>query len=289
MPTQEHDVSAELFRWSPMLAAELLTEMGVPLAEVRQARDVSESFTDLKTKEYTADAAIVLETTRGRTGVVVEIQRKRAEDKRWTWPLYLATLRNRQRCPTVLLVIAPDPAVAQWCGIRIDTGHPGHTLTPLVLGPEHVPLMKDGSQIAADPAMGVLSALFHGTGEHQANVLRSAFDGANKLAETDEEHAHRYYEYVQAVLPEAARKTLEIMMQTESPYYDSFLARAAVKGEAKGLALAVIRNLENRGIGVSQEERERVLGCTDTARLDAWLERSLTVQTAAEIFGRDDE
>jgi hypothetical protein len=34
--------------------------------------------------------------------------------------------------------------------------------TPLVLGPDHVPLMKDGSQVAADPAMGVLSALFHG-------------------------------------------------------------------------------------------------------------------------------
>jgi len=40
--------------------------------------------------------------------------------------------------------------------------------TPLVLGPDHVPLMKDGSQVAADPAMGVLSALFHGRCERQA-------------------------------------------------------------------------------------------------------------------------
>ncbi|MEV0662307.1 hypothetical protein ACIBI3_34890 [Actinomadura luteofluorescens] len=293
MPTQEHDVSAELFRWSPMLAAELLTEMGVPLAEVRHARDVSESFTDFKTKEYTADAAIVLETSRGRTGVVVEVQRKRAEDKRWTWPLYLATLRNRQRCPTVLMVIAPDPAVAQWCGLQIDTGHPGHTLTPLVLGPGHVPLMKDGTQVAADPAMGVLSALFHGRGEQQANVVQTALDGTSLLAESSVDRARRYYQFVQAVLPEVARNTLESMMRTELPYYDSFLADAAAKGEAKGeaggRASSLLRNLKNRGIELSEEERERILGCTDTMRLDAWLDRSLTVQTAAEIFGRGDE
>lgn len=288
MPTQEHDVSAELFRWSPMLAAELLTEMGVPLAEVRHARDVSESFTDFKTKEYTADAAIILETSRGRTGVVVEVQRKKAEDKRWTWPLYLATLRNRQRCPTILMVIAPDPAVAQWCGVQIDTGHPGHTLTPLVLGPEHVPLMKDGSQVAADPAMAVLSALFHGRGEHQANVLQSAFDGANVLAESDDERARRYYQFVQAVLPEVARKTLETMMRAELPYYDTFLAQAAAEGKAEGKASSVLRVLKNRGIEVSEEERKRILECTDTARLDTWLDRSLTVQTAAEVFGRGD-
>ncbi|NDU76492.1 hypothetical protein GWI34_28285 [Actinomadura sp. DSM 109109] len=51
----------------------------------------------------------------------------------------------------------------------------------------------------------------------------------------------------------------------------------------------MLRVLKNRGIKVSVEERERVLGCTDTSRLDVWLDRSLTVRVAAEIFGRDEQ
>ncbi|MFI0368529.1 hypothetical protein ACH35V_11645 [Actinomadura sp. 1N219] len=285
MPSQEHDVPAELFRWSPMLAAELLTEMGIRLPEIRRARDVSESFTDFSTKEYTADAAIVLETVHGRTGVVVEVQRKKADDKRWTWPLYLATLRNRQRCPTVLLVIAPDPKVAEWCATEIDTGHPGHTLTPLVLSRDHVPLLKDAEEIAADPAMGVLSALFHGDGEHQNDVVQAGFDTTNLMADRGDERFKRYYNHLIAVLPEAARKALDMKMNTESLYsYSEFLSEAAAKGKAEGVAGAVLRVLKKRGVAVTDEQRERIVGCTDVEQLDAWLDRAITAHKAADVL-----
>ncbi|SNR76351.1 hypothetical protein SAMN06265355_106351 [Actinomadura mexicana] len=54
-------------------------------------------------------------------------------------------------------------------------------------------------------------------------------------------------------------------------------------------ASSVLRVLKNRGVEVSEEERKRILECTDIARLETWLDRSLTVRVAAEISGRGEE
>ncbi|WP_188191166.1 hypothetical protein [Nonomuraea sp. SYSU D8015] len=37
------------------------------------------------------------------SAVVLEVQRQYDEDKRWSWPVYLATLRARHKCPVLLL------------------------------------------------------------------------------------------------------------------------------------------------------------------------------------------
>ncbi|WP_207945190.1 hypothetical protein, partial [Actinomadura rubrisoli] len=280
MPTQKHDISAELFRWSPDLAAELLAEMGINMPKIRQAHDVSESFTDLKTREYKGDVAIVLDTGDSRTGVVVEVQHKKDEDKQWTWPLYIATLRNRQRCPVILLVIAPDPKVAEWCGRTIETGHPGHDLTPLVLHSKHIPVMLDPEEIAADPAMGVLSVLFHGAGEHGPQIVRAAYESTNLLAARGDERARRYYDYVLVMLPEAARKSLEAKMMTDSPYYSDVMRGAEARGEARSVLLV----LKARGIETTDEDRERIEGCTDQSQLETWLQRAAIAQKADELF-----
>ena len=71
--------------------------------------------------------------------VVVEAQLGRDQDKQWTWPVYLITLRARLRCPTVLLVVCVEATTATWCATPIELGHPGFTLCPLVLGPDRMP------------------------------------------------------------------------------------------------------------------------------------------------------
>ena len=79
--------------------------------------------------------------TRGGSAVlavIVEVQLNPDRDKQWTWPVYIATLRARLRCPTMLLVVCPDPAVARRCGAPINLGQPGLTLCPLVIGPDRV-------------------------------------------------------------------------------------------------------------------------------------------------------
>ncbi|CAM5652625.1 hypothetical protein [Streptomyces fumanus] len=61
-------------------------------------------------------------------------------------------------------------------------------------------------------------------------------------------------------------------------------AQGKVLGEAKGKAEGVLRVLEVRGIAVSDEVRERVVTCTDLARLDEWLGRAVTVERVEDLF-----
>lgn len=92
-------------------------------------------------------------------GVVLEAQRGRDQEKRWSWPMYVVSLRTRMRCPAVLLVVAPDPAIARWCARPIELGHPGLALTPLVAGPSEVPVISDPVEAAADLELAVLSVI----------------------------------------------------------------------------------------------------------------------------------
>lgn len=39
-----------------------------------------------------------------------------------------------------------------------------------------------------------------------------------------------------------------------------------------------------RGVTVSAEQKARVLDCTDTATLDRWIRRAVTVARAEELF-----
>ncbi|WP_427920368.1 hypothetical protein [Streptomyces sp. cg40] len=47
--------------------------------------------------------------------------------------------------------------------------------------------------------------------------------------------------------------------------------------------------LEVRGIPVRDSVRERITSCTDLDRMDAWLERSRTVERAEDLFAEDSE
>ncbi|WP_345473966.1 hypothetical protein [Actinoallomurus oryzae] len=281
MPTQEHDVLAELFRWRPAFAADLVSAAGVDLPDVRGASHCSESFTDLKTSEYTGDGAVLLNLDSGRLGVVVEIQRQPDEEKPWTWPLYIATLRARERCPVILLVVAPKRSVATWCARTIETGHPGHTLTPLVLQPDHVPPLTDPKDFVADPLMGVLSAMYHGDGPQGMEVLQAASSGTDLIADADRPLARRYVDCVLAVLPQAARHALEALMMTDSEFYSDTFRNA----EAHGRAEAVVMFLQARGLTLTEAQKERISGCRDVTQLHTWIVRAATVEAADELFG----
>ena len=288
MPTKEHDVLAELFRWRPELAADLVSDLGVALPDVRGAVPCSESFTDLKTSEYTGDSTVLLELDAGMFGVVVEIQRARDDDKPWTWPLYLATFRARQRCPAVLLVIAPDPKVAEWCATPIETGHPGHTLTPMVLQP--------GSCARYDRPEGIRRGPAHGNAVDDVpwhrpegmKVLHAASVGTDIIAETDRRIARRYIDCALAVLPEAARKTLETIMQTESDFYSETFRGAEAKGRSEGKTEGEVRSLltilDARGIALTDEQRTLINDTTDLERLQGWMRRAATSDSADQVF-----
>lgn len=286
-----HEVLVEIFRQRPALAAELLTDaLGIELPVFGQARLEPADCVDLAPTEYRADAVVVLsQAARPVRAVVVEVQLRRDDDKLWTWPVYLHTLRARLRCPTLLLVVCVDEATAAWAATRIELGQPGSTLTPLVIGPDRVPVFTDAAPALRAPELAVLSALAHGRDPRRSEVLDVLADA---LAGVETQQAVLYLRLVLAALPQAARIHLEELMTTGTYEYQSeFTERlrneGAARGEAKGRAEAkaddVLRVLRARGVEVPDDVRARIVGCTDLERLDAWLDRASTAHSVDDL------
>jgi len=292
MPSGLHEALVEMFRWRPSLAAELLAGvLGVDLPVFEHARVESGEFTDLTPTEYRADAVVVL-TAAGTPvlAAVVEVQLGQDRDKRWSWPVYLTTLRARLRCPAVLLVVCVDAVTAAWCSTPIELGHPGARLCPLVLGPDRVPVVTDAGIAARIPELAVLSAMAHGADPDRSDVL-DALLGA--LAAVDEERAMLYSDVVLAVLPVAAQRYLEALMTTPTYEYQSDFARrhrsqgraeGRAEGKAEGKALAVLAVFDARGIDVPAGTRTRITECSDLDKLDSWVRRAVTADSVNDLF-----
>src|SRR5687767_4314301 len=128
MLSMRHECLADLFRNRPSLAAEMLAEvLGIVLPAYSEARVVSVDLTETQPAEYRADVVVLLLERNGKPVRVniVEVQLKKDDDKRYTWPAYLTVSRDQHRCQADLLVIAPDPGVAAWCAEPIELGVPG--------------------------------------------------------------------------------------------------------------------------------------------------------------------
>lgn len=292
MPSSTHEALVELFAQRPSLAAELLAEaLGVDLPPYREARLASADFADLAPAQYRADAVVVLaDESSPVQAVVVEVQLRPDEDKRWTWPAYLVNLRARLRCPAALLVLCPAPAVAAWSAEPIVVGHPGWTLTPLVLGPDRVLVVTAGDRARAAPELAVLSALAHGADGQREEVLSALLDG---LAAVDSDHAVLYLDIVLAALPQAAKRRLEALVsiagyEYQSDYARTYFGQGKAEGRAEGRmeakAMAVLTVLCARGLDVPDEARRRVAECRDADQLDLWLQRAVHAATVDELF-----
>lgn len=294
MPSTLHETLIEMFRHRPSLAAELLSgAFDVRLPDFRDARLDPGEFTDLVATEYRADAVVVLTGSNGPvTAVIVEVQLRRDQRKRWSWPVYVTTLRSRLQCPAMLLVVCTDPATAAWCATPIELGNPASRLVPMVLGPDRVPIVTDVEQAVRYPELAVLSAMAHGGDPERAGVLDALF-GA--LATLDEEHSTLYSDLVMDALPAAARRHLEALVTIGTykwEYQTEFIRRYVHQGRAEGLAeglaegeaRALLAVLDARGIDVPDVARTRITGCTDHDQLDTWLRRAATAESVDELF-----
>ena len=283
MPAILHETILDVFRHRPSLAAEFLAGvLGMELPAYREARLEPGDLTDLAPTEYRADQAVVLVDEVGPVlAVVVEVQMRGDPGKRWTWPVYLTTLRARLQCPAVLLVVCVDAAAARWCAAPITVGHPGFQLAPLVLGPDQVPVVTDAAEAARVPEVVVLSAIAHGGRPECATVL-DALVGA--LGSVDEQSATLYADVVLAMLPVAARRHMEELMRTGVREYQSEFARKYFsQGKAEGRAEGVLAVLDARGIDVPEADRARIGACRDLDQLDRWLRRVASAGSVADL------
>ncbi|MGW0063987.1 hypothetical protein ACWDTT_29130 [Streptosporangium sandarakinum] len=289
MPTREHEIWLELIQERPSLAVDLLGCVrpdAVP--DFARARVESADLNEHKPTEYRADTVVSLldEATATVAAVIIEVQRRKDPGKPWSWPAYLATLRARLRCPVLLLVISPRTDTAAWCAHPITLGHPGLTLTPLVLGPDQIPAITDPCQAQANPELAVLSALVHGDGATGEKILAAMLQGLDHI---EFDQAQGYIDEVLAMLPVAARQILEAMMRTGTREYKSEYARhyfgqGKAQGIAEGEAKMLLHVLAGRGIEVPEDARARILECTDPAQIERWGRRAGTVDTIDELF-----
>jgi hypothetical protein len=104
--------------------------------------------------ERTSGAAVRLHRGKGKQvqAIVLEVQLDTDNRKRYSWPVYLSTLRARHECPTTLLVVCPTAEAAAWCRKPIELGHPDWVLTPLVLGPDQTPVVTDPERARHGPS-----------------------------------------------------------------------------------------------------------------------------------------
>ncbi len=293
VPSHLHETLVEMFRHRPALAAEVLAGvLGMELPVFAQVSVEAGDCVDLSPTEYRADAVVVLTGADGPVlAVVVEVQLSRDRDKQWSWPVYVTTLRARLRCPTVLLVVCVDAAVAAWAGVPIELGVGGGQICPTVLGPEAIPVLTDADDAGRAPELAVLAAMAHGADPRRREVLTVLVDA---LASVEVEHAVLYAELVFSALPEAARRHLEALMSTHThayrseyaqTFFDQGEAAGEAVGEARGRSRAVLAVLDARGIAVPDEARARVCACRDLDQLDSWVRRAATADSVDELFG----
>ncbi|MBC6456728.1 hypothetical protein [Actinomadura sp. HBU206391] len=286
----------ELFRNRPELAAELLqTVFGFKLPDFAQISLGSEVFNDCDPTEFRCDGTIIVgDPNSPDLGIVLERQLRSDRRKRFTWPVYLATLRARHECPVALLVLCPDEAIADACAEPIETGHPGWVLTPLVLTPAQIPPTTEPAEARRLPELAVLSAPAHADGPHQEAVLDAMCAAIDAVTEGDEDRGLLYYEYVRSQLSVVARHCLEEIMKASTYEFESDFARRFItigeaqgeaRGEARGEAKALLSFLEARHLTVSDEARERIISCTDLDQLETWIQRAATVDSVEELFG----
>ncbi|MBA2950379.1 hypothetical protein [Streptomyces himalayensis] len=74
-------------------------------------------------------------------------------------------------------------------------------------------------------------------------------------------------------------------MAVDTSFFQSFLAQELrAEGEVLGMASALLRILDRRGIRLSDSDRECILTCTDLDTLVHWIDRAVTASSVNDIF-----
>jgi hypothetical protein len=258
----EHEFLVDLFRKRAELAVALLrTCANIEVDYAHVAHD-SIDLSQVAPTGYFADTVVVLQdrTARPVTGVIIEVQRDVDDTKLLTWPSYVANLRAKRACDALLLVIAPDPAVAAWARQPIELGHPGFRLTPIVVGFDDVPEIHDRFAASQLPQLAVLSAMAH----PRLEIAEVAIEA---VAQLPAELARLYYDVIIDALPATVRQVLEARMQRYEyksdfarKYYGQGLQEGRQEGLQEGRQEGLQEGLQEAAIAVA---RSKVKGLSD--------------------------
>lgn len=300
MPTLEHNGLVDMFRGNPRLAPHLVKELlHLPVPPYESVAVVESTLDQLLPSEFRADLVLEMRDAAGELvlSIVLEVQRADDAAKKFSWPVYLAVVRSRTRCPAIVLVVAPDARVASWAGEVIDLGLSLSIVRPLVVGPGVLPEVTDPEVAIREPDLALLSAMAHGNGPNGFAVLIAAFKAVDRL---DKERSAVYSWIILNVLRRSVqeavgkwimenRVTATIPEEDLPSFMREMLVRGRTEGELKGKLEGkrdlLLHLVARRGLVLTAEERARIDACTDGATLEQWFDNVLTAKTNADVFG----
>ena len=194
----------------------------------------------------------------------------------------------------VLLVVCQDGPTAKWAAGPFDCGTRGWTalrVYPLVAGPDNLPVITDARTAARNLALAVLSALAHARNPDCDAILEAISSALQELRETDPDTAEYFFDFLEVTLGKTPAGEKWNRLMSFVSYFpgrgtlrEKAYLEGRTEGRAEGEAKGILSVLEVRGIPVTDSVRERITGCTDLDRMDAWLERSRTVERAEDLF-----
>ena len=285
MPSQLHEALLLLFRNRPELAPELLRDvMHMNLPRYTLARIDCAELNEVQPTEYRADLVVLLLDEVPVLGIVVEAQLSADARKRFVWPVYVASLRARLKCPVCLLVVTADESVARWAARPVDLGG-GNCFVPMVLRPSGVPEITEEAQARADPELAVLSAMAHGQDANTAKSVQIALMAQLASQGLDADRSTLYFDLVLTSLSEAARRELQAMdpakYEFQSEFAKRYVAQGMAQGVAQGRAALVLRLLTVR-FGPLDDDLQARIRQASIDELDAIGERLLSADSVRE-------
>lgn len=289
VPSEWHDAFVRLIKERPKLAPKILREvMGVDLPPDLPARLAPEVFNDRPSVDLITDKMILVGPEGSPTrAVIVEVQADEKKSKRRQIPRYAMTAWLWYECPVDVLVLCPDEKTAAYYAEPLPTVLEDCLYRPKPLLPSRVPHIHDPATVTADPAMGMLSVVYHG----QDPAVAEAF--VEGIAALGPEQGGAYYEYANALSPQPVRDILEVIVSTaQTPRYSAFAKRHFAEGKAEGEVQGEVIGerhtirmvLKARGLTLTEEQSRHIDACDDLATLKEWSEAALTAKGTGDIF-----
>uniref|UniRef100_A0AAU3GS57 Rpn family recombination-promoting nuclease/putative transposase n=1 Tax=Streptomyces sp. NBC_01401 TaxID=2903854 RepID=A0AAU3GS57_9ACTN len=285
MVNSSHEAMHRIFQEDPGIFTRTFRTLGIPFPDTTEVSVLTTDLTETQPLERRLDTLLQVGTVDGRSYLLaVEAQGRKDPAKHSSWTYYLAHLHAKYGLDPVLLVVCQDESTARWAARTIHIGPPewpSLTVRPLALGPHNVPRVTDPSAAARDVPLAAFSAITHGKDPNAAAILEAL---ATALKTVDEETATIFGELTELGLGNTpAAQIWRDLMAIDLSFFRS---ESSQRLRAEGKADAVVQVLEERGITITTETRQRIQACTDTETLSRWLTRALTATTAQELFNQ---
>ena len=287
MVSSLHEAMHSIFGEDPGLFARATRTLDIPPFETPiSATPLPTDLTENQPVERRVDTLLQIEAPSGDYVLAVEAQNQPDPRKPSSWAYYLAHLQAKYQLPPVLLVVCPDQRTADWAAQEVKIGPPQWSslrLTPLVLGPGNVPVVRTVEEAARDVPLSVLSAVLHRT-DRDVDVILEALVAALKVL--DRETAEKLIDLTGQGLDDNtnAIKIWRELVAADTSFYKSSLSQE-LRAEAR--AEDIVHLLDRRGIPVSDTERTRITSCDDLDTLTLWFDRAITATSTAEVFAED--